>query len=746
MTDMPMTFIAPAERGPTDRVVRLATTFDLVAGHGGVERATLFFTALGVVEPYVNDRPATTALLTPGWSSYEWRLRVAETPVEGLTPTGNRLALRLAPGWYAGRLGWQDGRALYGDRPAAAARLAVTYGDGHVQVVETNEMWSWGEDRTRSADLYDGETIDARIVDPPLDGAVEPVAYDGSLERYTSPPVVRQETLSAVAVTRSPSGKLLVDFGQNLVGVTRLSVRGDAGAEIRIRHAEVLENGELGTRPLRSARATDTYILSGDDDVFEPSFTFHGFRYVEVEGWPHADDDLFRALTATVIGSGLRRTGSFRSSHALLNRFADNVAWGMRGNFVDVPTDCPQRDERLGWTGDIAAFAPTAVFLFDAQDFLSEWLRDVEAETFAAGGIVPFVVPDSLKRESAGTPAPPFGSPLPTALWGDAAVWVPWAMFQHDGDRDRLASHAGLMRAHGDAVARVLEDDGTWRAGFQFGDWLDPAAPPEDPAAARTPTALVATACAFRTFTILAETEEVLGDRAAAARFRDLAARVRSGFAASFVDADGIAPATATGCALAIAFGLVDGADRDRAGEQLATIVRGSGHRIDTGFAGTPFVTDALTLTGHVDDAYRLLLQTECPSWLYPVTMGATTVWERWDSMLPDGSINPGEMTSFNHYALGAVADWMHRTVGGIAPAEPGYRRVLIAPVPGPGIDHAETSLDSPAGRVSVSWRVSGDTLALTAEVPTPAVVRIPGAAAVDIAPGRHELEFAWPA
>src|SRR5690606_28763595 len=269
----------------------------------------------------------------------------------------------------------------------------------------------------------------------------------------------------------------------------------------------------------------------------------------------------------------------------------------------------------------------------------------------------------------------------------------------------------------------------------------------EDPAAARTPTALVATACAFRTFTILAETEEVLGDGAAAARFRDLAARVRSGFAASFVDADGIAPATATGCALAIAFGLVDGADRDRAGEQLATIVRGSGHRIDTGFAGTPFVTDALTLTGHVDDAYRLLLQTECPSWLYPVTMGATTVWERWDSMLPDGSINPGQMTSFNHYALGAVADWMHRVVAGLAPVEPGYRTLRIGSRPLVGIDAAATSLETPYGLARVGWERGGDLVTVTAEVPpnTTAQVDVEGVAATEVGSGTHTWVIAAP-
>ena len=744
MTTRDLTFVAPAERGALDRVVRLGTTFDLDAGHGDVVSAELAFTALGVVEPFVNGRPASTSLLTPGWSSYEWRLRYATEAVQNLSATGNSLVLRLASGWYAGRLGWQNGSALYGDRPAAAARLEIAFADGHVQLVSTDSDWAWGEDPTRSADLYDGQTIDARVHDLQLYGTVVVVEQGLTPEQYTSPPVVRHESLTAVSVFRSPSGRLLVDFGQNLVGFTRLRTSGPAGTEITIRHAEVLENGELGTRPLRSARATDRFILSGGDDDFEPTFTFHGFRFVEVDGWPHADQDLSAALTATVVGSDLRRTGTFRSSSELLNRFEENVVWGMRGNFVDVPTDCPQRDERLGWTGDIAAFAPTAAFLFDAADFLSDWLRDVDVETRAADGIVPFVVPDSLKRETKGAIAPPHGSPLPTAVWGDAAVWVPWALYQHDGDLGRLESHADLMRAHADAIARVLDDDGTWRAGFQFGDWLDPAAPPEDPSAARTPTALVATACAFRTFTIVAETLSLLNDVAASARYADLASRARDGFAAAFMTDHRLTPGTATGCALAIVFGIVDDEGSARLGDQLAEIVRSSGHRIDTGFAGTPFVTDALTATGHADDAYRLLLQTECPSWLYPVTMGATTVWERWDSMLPDGSINPGEMTSFNHYALGAVADWMHRTVGGIAPAEPGYRKVLIAPVPGPGIDHAETTLDSPAGRIEVAWRLAGGELALTADLPTPALVRIPGSDELELAPGRHELTFPW--
>jgi alpha-L-rhamnosidase len=729
LSDPTLTFIAPATAGAPDRVVRIGTRFDLELGHGDVAHASLAFTALGVVEPLINGSAASRSLLTPGWSSYEWRLRYSETEVDGLKPAANELVLR-----------FMGNRAAYGDRAAAAARLAITYTDGHRQLVETDESWLWGEDRSLAADLYDGETIDARIMDRPLGGSVEIVSYAGSLEPYRSPEVVRHESVAPVSVFRSPAGRLLVDFGQNLVGFVRLAARGDEGTEIVVRHAEVLENDELGVRPLRSAEATDRFILSGGDDVFEPTFTFHGFRYVEIEGWPHPDGELSEALEAIVVGSALRRIGCFSTSNEMLNRFEENVVWGTRGNFVDVPTDCPQRDERLGWTGDIAAFAPTAAFMFDVQDFLSDWLRDMKAEVDAADGNVPYIVPDLFKIDGKGEKIWPFGSPLPTAVWGDAAIWVPWALFQHDGDLDRLAEHADLMRTHAHTVAGVLDDDGTWRKGFQFGDWLDPAAPPEDPADARTPREFVATACAYRDFTILAEAERRLGG--SPDRWRELADRVKTGFLAAFVNDAGVTPPAATGAALAIAFGLVDGSAKQTVGDQLAGLVRESGHRIATGFAGTPFVTDALTATGHAEDAYKLLLQTECPSWLYAVTMGATTVWERWDSMLPDGSINPGEMTSFNHYALGAVGDWMHRTIGGIAPAEPGYEKVLIAPVPGGGLTHADTSLDSPVGRIAVSWRLDGDTLALTAEVPTPATVRIPGHEEIELAPGRHELTF----
>jgi alpha-L-rhamnosidase len=738
------TFICPSPQQPTEGVVRLRRRFALALGHGAVTRATLRTTALGVIESDLNNRPTSEAVLTPGWTSYEWRIRYLEHDVAPLLRQDNMLELRLGAGWYAGTLTWENQEHLYGDRTAAAAELSIEFTDGHVQLLSTDDTWEWAASSTLSADLYGGQSIDARIGEPDAWNRVESIpAPSARFESYSSPIVSRQGDRRAERVWRSPEGKLLVDFGQNLVGWTRLEVRGTAGTEIVLRHAEEIEDGELATRPLRGAKATDAYILSGGLDVFEPSFTFHGFRYAEITGWPGTDEDVADALVAVIVGSDLRRTGTFASSHALLNRFHENVVWGLRGNFLDVPTDCPQRDERLGWTGDIAVFAPTAAYLFDVQDFLSNWMRDLYDETVHANGMVPFVVPDALKLVRNPRHDVMRSSPNPTAVWGDAAVWVPWALYEHDGHRDRLKTMYPAMTLHGHAIAGVLSADGLWDVGFQFGDWLDPAAPPEDAAAAVTPTAVVATACAFRTFRTLSRAAEALGNEDDAELFGALAERVRAGFHRAYL-ADGILqPETPTGYALAIAFGLLEGPLRESAGARLAALVKANDHRIATGFAGTPYVTDALTLTGHTDVAYRLLLQTECPSWLYPVTMGATTVWERWDSMLPDGSVNPGGMTSFNHYALGSVADWMHRSLGGIAPAEPGYRRVLVAPVPGPGLDWCESTLEVPAGIISVRWEAKEDRLHVRADLPVPGIIRLPGGADEEVAAGVHEREIA---
>ncbi len=723
----------------------------LDAGHGAVASATLHVSALGVFEATLNGRPVSDDVLSPGWSSYEWRLRYRSYDVGDLLATagdGAVLGVLLGNGWYRGRLGWKGMRALYGDRLGLIAQLEVAFDDGHQQLVVTDDSWSAGPSDVVADDIYDGQTVDARRRDdswtrpgtaPAGWGPVERLEFDtGLLAPYVGPPVVRQETLRPTAIWTSPSGRTLVDFGQNLVGWLRLRVQGEAGRQVTVRHAEVLEHDELGVRPLRTAEATDRFVLSGDEDVFEPTLTFHGFRYAEVEGWPGAltADD----LEAVVVHSDLRRTGHFECSDPMLNQLHRNVVWGLRGNFLDVPSDCPQRDERLGWTGDIAVFSPTAAFLYDVDGFLRDWLVDVGLEQRAADGVVPFVVPDALKY----SPPTDFPAVEATAVWSDAAVWVPWALWQAYGDASVLEAQYDSMSAHVRRVESLLSPSGLWDTGFQFGDWLDPQAPPENPILAKADAGVVATACLHRSARIVAESAELLGRSEDAAAFADLADRTRDAFHKHYVRDDGSIESDAvTVYSLAIVFGLLDEHEAAQAGRRLSELVAENGYHIATGFAGTPYVCDALTLTGHLDDAYRLLLERTCPSWLYPVTMGATTVWERWDSMLPDGSINPGQMTSFNHYALGAVADWMHRTVGGLAPLEPGYSRVLVAPRPGGGIAEATTGLDTPHGRVEVHWASADGRLSVETTLPegVTGVLRLPGRDDVELAPGASTHE-----
>jgi alpha-L-rhamnosidase len=695
---------------------------------GKVRCARLYSTAHGLYVATLNGRRAGDIVLAPGWTAYSRRLRYQAYDMTGLVQEGeNVLEFLLGNGWYRGRLGYQGRSALYGDRLALLAQLEVTTADGRVHVLATDGSWAARESEVLADDLYDGQRTDLRrrgSAFRPAAGGVEVVDKDLTrLVAADGPPVRVTEFLPAERVWTSPAGQTLADFGQNVVGWVRLRVRGlPPGREVVVRHAEVLADGELCTRPLRTARATDSYLVAGgEEEILEPSLTFHGFRYAEVSGVPglRADD-----LEAVVIGSDLRCTGWFSSSSELLNRFHENVVWSMRGNFVDVPTDCPQRDERLGWTGDIQVFAPTAAFLFDCAGFLSSWLADLAAEQ-QPDGTVPWVVPDALREAS---PA--------AAAWGDAATVVPWVLYQRTGDLALLARQFPSMRAWVDKVTRLAGADRLWAGGFQFGDWLDPTAPPNQPNRAKADPDVVATAHLVRSAQIVAEAARALGRGTEASRYAALAAEVRDAFARTYVTPAGrILSDAQTVYALAIEWGLLPTLEQRRnAGRRLAELVRDSGFLISTGFVGTPLVTGALTSTGHTDAAYRLLLQTGCPSWLYPVTMGATTIWERWDSMLPDGSVNPDQMTSFNHYALGAVADWLHREVAGLAPAAPGYREILVRPRLCSALTRAAARHLTPYGEAAVAWEHADGRLYLELRVPV-------GATAQVFLPGRTEPE-----
>lgn len=683
-----------------------------------VTSARLYITAHGLYTATLNGKRVGDELLTPGWTSYSHRLRYQVYDVSGHIKSGtNTLDVKLGNGWYRGRLGYEGERAIYGDQLALLAQLEVTTPDGTTLVLGTDGSWTARESEILADDLYDGQHTDLRRIGTtstsyPVEVLEEDLAR---LVAPEGPPVRQTEVLPAVRVWSAPSGHAMVDFGQNAVGWVRLKVRNlEAGAEVVIRHAEVLEGDGLALRPLRTAAATDTYRVAGAaEQLLEPEFTFHGFRYAEIQGVPdlQAED-----VQLVVIGSDLAPTGTFSTSHELVDRLHQNVVWSTRGNFIDVPIDCPQRDERLGWTGDIQIFAPTASFLFDSAGFLSSWLADLACEQ-RADGAVPHVVPVVETALSW----------LPAAAWGDAATFVPWTLYQRTGDIGVLERQYASMKAWVDKVADVAGPDFVWSGGFQYGDWLDPTAPPEAPGRGQTDPDLVATAHFARSAKIVATTARLLDRDDDAEKYTLLADSVRAAFASRFVTAAGLVISdSATAYALALEWGLLP-TERQRkmAGERLADLVRGSGFRISTGFVGTPLICDALASAGHHDVAHRLLLQTECPSWLYPVTMGATTIWERWDSMRPDGTINPGEMTSFNHYALGAIADFLHRSVAGLAPLSPGYRDIEVRPLPPANLDRASASHLTPYGPAAIRWERHDGRIDFDLRVPVGATAQV---------------------
>ena len=721
----------------------------------GLVAARLYASAHGLYEAELNGARIGDDTLSPGWTVYPQRLRYYTYDVTELVqPGANAIGAWLGDGWYRGRLGWRGGfRNLFGDDLSFLGQLELTYADGRRETVATDASWRAAPSPILRSGIYDGEDYDARqeLTGWSLPGSADD-AWSGvavrdrdpsTLVAPTAPPVRCTEQLRPVAVLTAPSGARILDFGQNVVGRVRIRVEGPAGATVRIRTAEVLQDGEVYTRPLRGARSTDHYTLAGREggEEWEPRFTFHGFRYAEVDGWPGDIEASAAAgdLVARVYHTDLARTGWFDSSDPLVNRLHENVVWGMRGNFVDIPTDCPQRDERVGWTGDIQVFAPTASFLYDASGMLSGWLRDVAAEQLP-DGTVPWYVPV--------IPAHEMWTPIrPGAAWGDVATLTPWTLYERFGDAGILAAQFDSARRWVDLVASLAGPERLWNSGFQLGDWLDPAAPPQDPADARTDRYLVATAYFAKSARTVSRMAGVLGRMDDEAEYVRLADEIDAAFAAEYVLPDGRMTSDAqTAYALAIAFDLIpDAARREAAGERLAELVREAENRIATGFVGTPLVSDALTQTGHLDKAYDLLLEQGCPSWLYQVVMGGTTVWERWDSLLPDGNVNPGTMTSFNHYALGAVADWLHRVVGGLAPGAPGYRVVRFAPQPGGDLAEASARHRTPYGEASISWRIEDDRLVVDVRVPvgTTGVLELPGQATETLAHGTHHREAA---
>ncbi|WHE36436.1 alpha-L-rhamnosidase [Microbacterium sp. BDGP8] len=717
-----------------------------------VVAAELQVTAHGVYRARLNGVEVDDAVLNPGWTAYQHRLPLHLTDVTPLVRVGatNTLAVEVAGGWYTEAYGFgETAERFYGDQPAASPLLRLRHRDGHVQEIRPDDRWRLsGDGELVSSGLYAGDEIDLRRRPRGWEAAgFDDAAWETPAlsqpgrqpEAIDVEPVRRIRSLPVAAMPASDDPeRVLLDFGQNLVGRVRFRVSGPAGTRIVLRHAEALEGGRLNTRPLRAAAATDTFILDGAaDTVCEPRFTFHGFRYVEVTGYPGELDPA--DFTAVVLHTDLRRTGWFSCSDERLTRLHENIVWSFAGNALALPTDCPQRDERLGWTGDAQVFAPTAASLFDADAFFASWLEDVAAEQRARGGRVPTVVPQALGR---------LGETM-AAGWGDAVTVIPTVLHERFGDQRVLERMTDAMRAWVDAVADAAGPERLWERGFQYGDWLDPTSARPDKA--KTDPGLIATAYFARSARLTADALARSDDAPAAGRYAALAAEVRDAFVASYVTPRGrLASDAPTAYALALEFDLLPVSLRSAAAERLAFLLRAGGYRMATGFLGTPLVLDALLSNGQEWAAERLLLQTMCPSWLYPLSQGATTMWERWDAVRPDGSLHPSGMTSLNHYALGSVGDVLHRRVGGLACAEPGWAQVRIQPWFVSALEHADVAHDTPRGRASVSWERDADIrgqIRVRAQVPhgVTAIVDLGDRAPFPVGAGTHTWDATTP-
>ncbi|HEY3113239.1 MAG TPA: glycoside hydrolase family 78 protein [Gemmatimonadaceae bacterium] len=699
-----------------------------------ISSARLYVTSLGLNAVELNGQRVGDRLFRPGWTSYDKRLQYDTYDATALVRAGaNALGATLGDGWYRGHLGFEGKRNNYGTRLGLLAQLVVRYADGQTEVVGTDEQWKASTGPILTSDIYDGEAYDARLeksgwsragYDDRAWRSVRPLnGIAASLVAPVGPPVRRMHELKPVRILRTPAGETVFDLGQNMVGWVRLKVSGPAGTVVRLRHAEVLDKaGNFYTENLRDASETVKYTLKGGGvEVYEPHFTFQGFRYVAVDGFPGTPT--LEAITGIVIYSDLTLTGAFETSNALVNQLQHNIAWGQRGNFLDIPTDCPQRDERLGWTGDAQVFAPTAAFNMDVSGFFAKWLADVAADQ-KPNGAVPWVIPDVLGRSSAGMAA--------SAGWSDVAVIVPWTMYQAYGDTSVLALQYASMRAWVEYERAQAGDSLLWKKGFHFGDWLAFQTTRADYPGATTDKDLIATAYFAHSTDLLARAAEVLGRGEEARNYRALFERIRAAFQREYVTANGrLTSNTQTAYVLALDFNLLPNSLRAEAARRLAEDVRRMGH-LTTGFLGTPALTRMLSENGYLEDAYKLLLNQDYPSWLYEVKHGATTVWERWDGQKPDSSFQEPSMNSFNHYAYGAVGDWMYRVVAGLNgdPAQPGYKHIVVRPQPGGGFTYATATLLTPYGEAASGWKIDGDRLRVTARVPanTRATVRLPDA------------------
>ncbi len=682
----------------------------------GVKRARIYATALGVYEIHVNGKKAGDAFFAPGWTNYRKRLQYQTYDVTELLAgeKENLLEITVGNGWYKGIFGFTCTPAHYGSQVAALAELHIIYEDGTKEVIGTDTDWTVKTGSIWYSEIYMGETIDSTFKESKAFSAV-PFSYPmENLTAQECEPVRITNRIAAKELIVTPKGEKVLDFGQNMAGIVEVRVQGKAGQKIVIRHAETMDkDGNFYPETLRQAKSTDTYICDGTKQTFLPHFTFHGFRYICVEGMEEIDPADF---TACSLHTDMRVTGRFSCSNEMVNRLQSNITWGQRSNFLDIPTDCPQRDERLGWTGDAQVFCRTASYNMETALFFTKWLHDLKSEQTKEFG-PPHVVPNILADQEA------------AAAWSDAATVIPWTIYRMFGDERVLRDQYGSMKGYVDYITDHCGENGLWQTGFQYGDWL---ALDKEESADRTGATdkyLVANAYYAYSADIVSKAAGVLGHKEDAGKYRKLHEEIVKRFDEEYVTRTGrLVSETQTGCVLALHFHLAQEKYRERIAKSLAANIANHKNHLSTGFVGTPYLCHALSENGMHDLAGTLFLKEDYPSWLYAVKKGATTIWERWNSIMPDGSFDESGMNSLNHYAYGSIGDWMYEKLAGISPLKPGYKEIMIRPGFIKGITGVDAAFDSVYGMVRSAWSCKDGKITVDITVPanTTAQVYLP--------------------
>lgn len=682
-----------------------------------IKRAYLHISAQGMYEAYLNGEKVGNAFLTPGWTAYNERIQYQTFEVSQQLKSQNALGVVLGSGWHRGYLAWSNNKNSYGDDVSFIAQLMIEYEDGTSQSILSDENWEYTHGAIVDSELYDGEFYNALVEQnwcvygsssPNAKKAIPAADLKSRLVATDNGLVTAHEVFKPKAFITTPSGAKVLDFGQNLVGWVRFSNVGQKGDTLRIFHAEILDkSGEFYTENLREAAQLNTFILNGDKEkVYHPHFTFQGFRYIKIEGLEDIPLDQFEAVA---LYSDMEVSGTFSSSDPLINQLQHNIQWGQKGNFLDIPTDCPQRDERLGWTGDAQAFYNTAAFNMNVKTFFEKWLIDLSLDQ-REDGSVPFVIPNVLGENASGS-----------AGWADAATIIPYNNYLQYGDLRSLEAQYPSMQKWVNYMYQKSEA-GKYAGDFHFGDWLFYRPNDDnDGRAAVTSKELIAQCFYARSTEILRNTATLLGKQEEAAEYNQRLEQIKKVFLEEFATANGrLISDTQTAYVLALAFDMFPASLRQQAADRLVKNIKSYGTHLTTGFLGTPYLCHVLSENGYNDVAVELLLQKTYPSWLYPITQGATTIWERWDGIKQDGSTQTPSMNSYNHYAYGAIGEWMYRQLLGIQvdPESPGYKHFKIQPLFDPAFDFINGTLESPYGNIAVDWKQDDNSITLALNIP----------------------------